>query len=173
LVGRGSGIAHLANRGHWLLYTPCPQRRLSAEPNECYPWLSPPCSSIIAKPLIPIEDKPHAGATARRSFRRSASLVNSSTVLRASFRVVQEPRPTGAAPQSTLNQELETMGQGWLTSANNRSLASAGVFKPQQFCKPHFVSFDSSPLNGLSEIRLAPVLINPVGFLPVFTYSTT
>jgi hypothetical protein len=90
------------------------------------------------------------------------------------FLIVEEPRPTGATPQSTLNQKIGYNGfHCWLTSANNRALAFAGVFNPQQFCKPHFVSFDSRPLNGLSEIRLAPVLINPVGFLPVFTYSTT
>jgi hypothetical protein len=49
------------------------------------------------------------------------------------------------------------------------SRATPRVFNPQQFSKPHFVSFDGRPEKGLSVIKLAPVLMNPLGFFPDFT----
>src|SRR6478672_3607048 len=44
---------------------------------------------------------------------------------------------------------------------------------PQQFSKPNFVSFEGRPGTGLSVMRVAPVLINPLGFFPLLTKSTT
>src|ERR1700730_8547208 len=44
---------------------------------------------------------------------------------------------------------------------------------PQQFLRPHAVSFESSPFMGLSVIRTEPVLTKPLGFLPDLAYSAT
>jgi len=43
------------------------------------------------------------------------------------------------------------------------------VTNPQQFSKPHFVSFDGRSEKDLSVINFAPVFMNPLGFFPDFT----